>query len=258
MADINALLAGLGSANTGASAVMAPGTAAPAAAPQTQGLLAGLLGPQATPYVRSFAAGLANLRPGADPYVAFANGLGGSQQYYSAEEERRRQAALEAKKLAMSQQQQNIDNARADKSLSLQEQNYNTDNERAAAAEKRQALNDDLYRQKVQADLDRMSKDPGVDPNLVLKIDKQADETAKIAAGYDPQTGVMLRPDEYAKVKSQEYDRLMTLATGAKAPGVGPGVSKNTTGQIQPGFVDNGFKFKGGDPNVQSNWEPIQ
>ena len=54
---------------------------------------------------------------------------------------------------------------------------------------------------------------------------------------------------EARKAKIENLDRIIRAKLGQATPSsVGP----------QPGTVENGYRFKGGDPSNQANWEPVR
>lgn len=251
----------LGAAATGAgiqqAPIVAPATV-PAAQPQSAGLLSSLLGPQYAPMVRSFAAGLANMQEGIDPYVAFGRGLGGSQQYYQSEADKARAAQLEAQKTAYQQQQDALQNARADKSLSLQEQNYSADNARADAASKRTDIQFQQQQDALAAETKRLAENNGLTDEDIRNIEDNAASAALKAAktGDDYSvdgTGGQIDPVKYQQTYTQIRDTMIQARTAAKAPGVGPGVSGDPAA-VPTATGPNGQKIK----LVNGQWVPAE
>lgn len=252
--QLSAMLTGMQSQQTPAATTAAPAVApaATTAAPANAGLLSSLLGPQTSNVLRAMALGAGNIQQGADPYIAFGQGLGGTQAAFQAQTDKARQEQLEREKLQYQQAQDLLNNTRADKSLSLQEQNYNADNQRSAAAEQRQALNDELYRKKVEAELERMGQQAGLTPSQMLDLDKRAGDEAARLVGVD-MDGKPLDQAKYEQVKAEKKQAILSDITGAKSPSVGPGVSGDPAA-IPTATGPNGQKVK----LVNGAWVPVE
>jgi hypothetical protein len=86
-------------------------------------------------------------------------------------------------------------------------------------------------------------------------------EGRKFSAAFTRATNPKIGTEE-AKVawaETLQYLDLIQARLKQKATGVAPGgTAAPAGGGPQPGTVEAGYRFKGGNPADQANWEPVQ
>lgn len=60
-----------------------------------------------------------------------------------------------------------------------------------------------------------------------------------------------------ANARQASGEQIHNLIYGSTNPDAAAGGGAPRAGGPQPGMVEDGFRFKGGDPSVQANWEPV-
>jgi hypothetical protein len=117
--------------------------------------------------------------------------------------------------------------------------------------------------------------------NATFPIGKTGDVKNITQVGYSPAKGLFVQYDYYTKIQNQDdfttgtkkatvavtkkdaefYTLLTKLGINeSQLEGLKSGGATTTsvpTATIAVGTIDNGFKFMGGDPNVQKNWKKI-
>jgi hypothetical protein len=201
----------------------APTAAAPVAPFQPpapvaqQGLISGLLGlsPEMTQQIHGVAAGLANVDPASTGLLSIAQAAQGSGKYYDDLKQQQQQAQMEHDKLIYQQQQDAMDNSRADKRLSLDERNMNHDNALADVANKREEIAFEYKKKEIQSSLDDLAKNNGIPLAQRQNAQKLADDVATRAATQetvDPVTFQSVKKfdiDVYNRVLQEQYQKFI-------------------------------------------------
>ena len=251
-----------------------PAPVAPAPAPPGPfGNLSAILNGDANygSIVRQIGGGLANMGPtGGDPYLAFAQGFGGTQTYATAQE---KEAADRAAALAKQQQDANLalqrltqDQSQHSATLSQNQSQFDARTQQDQtqfdqrmtldqAAEKRAQQVADATTRKTEAEIARLAKREDVDPNVMMKIEDAAQQAGKNAYERNPS----LSDAEVRDIVNSERDRMVQQVKSGRMSD-GPGVTEadtttTSTGTPKVGDVVGGYEYIGGDPSNQASWK---
>lgn len=260
--DTSSLTSLLSGYNAQQTPAVAPAIAAPVQQPTAplsnlQNLLAG--NGDIGSIIQKMGMGMANMGPtGGDPYLAFAQGFGGTQKYTTEQQARAAQAAAEQQKLATEHQlatarlnqdssqfsqRMNQDQSQFDTRINQDKSQFDTTTELQRAAEKRQQVQADMQQKKSEAEIARMARNEGISRDDILKIERVAQAAAENI--FDPK--------ERKRVVDAERDRLTKMFKSQDLSG-GPGITESKTVPNQGDVVD-GYMFKGGDPANPANWK---
>ena len=261
MFDISSLSAVLNGVQSQQPAPVAP---APAPAPPGPfGNLSAILNGDANygSIVRQIGGGLANMGPtGGDPYLAFAQGFGGTQTYATAQE---KEAADRAAALAKQQQDANLalqrltqDQSQFDASLNNNQSQFDTRltqdqsqfDQRMTleqAAEKRQQLVAETAAKRTEAEIARQAKREDITPTTMLEIEKLA---RAAVPEFTP-------PEQAKEIMEAERDRLIKQVKAGRLSD-GPGVSEGDTVTARTATGPNGEKLQLSPDGTQ--WVPVQ
>lgn len=253
--DTNTLAAILSGAQSNAAAMPAP----QASTNPLERLSSILSGNGLGDYMQKVGMGMANMREGNDPYVAFANGMGGTAKATTDEEAAQAKAQqdlinnqIAANKLQMDQSQfdtrMSQDQSQFDARTAQDQNQFDEQQAIRLAAEKRQQLIADQAQKKTTLEIKKLAQNNGITIDQQLSIMKTASEMTKD----------VIDPAERKQQFNAIQDELVRKFTTGTAPGEGPGLKTNvdgTTGAPVAGAVVNGFRFKGGDPHDQNSWE---
>ncbi|MBW3099195.1 hypothetical protein [Pseudohoeflea coraliihabitans] len=198
---------------------------APSPGMMVQGPLGQLFGGRSpSELIRSIGAGMATIDPhNDDPLSTFGRAVSGVSQYRDNQSSSAAQA-----------EQTNLENARKA-----------ADAEIKSAAEKRAAEKHDLDMKKTRLELERTARQRGLDLNTVLRIESIAQEAGK---------EIPLLEDR-RRVVEAERERLYRLAEASQGISTGQGISgKGGLSAPQPGHVEDGYTFQGGNPSDPNSW----
>lgn len=178
--------------------------------------------------------GMANMgQTGGDPYLAFAQGMGGTakfttDQQKAAEAARQKQIddAVAVNKATMEQSQidQNQsqfdsrmkqDQSQFDATQGQRQTQFDQDMALRQAADKRAQMLADQQAQKTQAEIKRMAKSNGLTVNDQLQIERIAQASAENISD----------PDERKKATDEERDRLTKMVQSGQGLTDGPGLT---------------------------------
>lgn len=243
-----------------------PATTAPA--PQPASPLATNLGsilsgdPNFGSIVRQIGGGMANMGPtGGDPFLAFAQGFGGTQQYATTQEKEaaERAAALQKQQMdanlalqRLTQDQGQFDARMAQDQSQFDarsQQDQNQFDQRMTvekAAEKRQQMVADAATKKTAAEIERAAKREDISQTTMLKIEELA---RKAVPDFSS-------PEEAKEIMDAERERLIKQVKAGRLS-QGPGVTEGETvaGAPKVGDVVDGYAFQGGDPADPASWK---
>lgn len=184
--------------------------------------------------------GMANMgQTGGDPYLAFAQGMGGTAKFTTdqqkAAEDARQKAidnAIALNKANMEQSQIDQNQSQFDSRLKQDQSQFDASQQQRAsqfdqdmalrqAADKRAQMLADQQAQKTQAEIKRMAKSNGLTVNDQLQIERIAQASAENITD----------PDERKKATDEERDRLTKMVQSGQGLTDGPGL---TTPAQQP------------------------
>lgn len=258
--DTSSLTSLLSGYNAQQTPAVAPAIAAPvqqSTAPLSnlQNLLAG--NGDIGSIIQKMGMGMANMGPtGGDPYLAFAQGFGGTQKYTTEQQARAAQAAAEQQKLATehqlatarlnqdaSQHSETLNQSQSqfDARANRESSEFKQKNEISLAAEKRQQQQAEQMQKKTEAEIKKMARDEGLSTDEILKIERAATSAGERV--YDPK--------ERKQIIDSERDRLTKMVQAQDLSG-GPGVTA-----AQPRIIENPTT---GEKMMEQNgqWVPVQ
>jgi hypothetical protein len=256
MIDTSALNALLSGYNAQTPAV-APAVA-PAASTNPFAKFAGLFngGTDLSSYLQKVGMGMSNMgASGGDPYLAFAQGMGGTAKFTTAQQAAAADAkqkeidnAIAANKMAMDQgqfdQRMSQDQSQFSTRMGQDQSQYDKDYALKSAADKRQQMLADQEIKKSAAEIERMAKGNGLTVDQQLQIERVAQ-----AAGEN-----VINPDDRKKAIDAERDRLtQQFQSNPSTLNNGPGI---TAQEQQPVTAtgQNGEKLVLKD----GQWVPLQ
>jgi hypothetical protein len=229
MIDTSALSALLSGYNSQTPAI-APPTVAPTATTNPFAKFAGLFNGDTNlgDYAQKVGMGLSNMSStGGDPYLAFAQGFGGTAKFTTAEQAAAAAAkqkeidnAIAANKLAMDQNQFDArlgqDQSQFTQRMGQDQSQFDKDLALKQAADKRQQMLADQEVKKSAAEIERMARGNGITVDQQLQIERIAQAAAEN----------IVDPEERKKTVDAERQRLTDqFKTGDTSLSNGPGVS---------------------------------
>jgi hypothetical protein len=229
MIDTSALSALLSGYNSQTPAI-APPTVAPTATTNPFAKFAGLFNGDTNlgDYAQKVGMGLSNMSStGGDPYLAFAQGFGGTAKFTTAQQAAAAEAkqkeidnAIAANKLAMDQNQFDArlgqDQSQFTQRMGQDQSQFDKDLALKQAADKRQQMLADQEVKKSAAEIERMARGNGITVDQQLQIERIAQAAAEN----------IVDPEERKKTVDAERQRLTDqFKTGDTSLSNGPGVS---------------------------------
>lgn len=206
--------------------------AAPVAQPEASNPLAKLQalfngGTDLGSFIQKAGMGMANMGPtGGDPYLAFAQGFGGTAKYTTeqqaaaaAAKQKEIENAMAANKLAMDQGQfdsrMSQDQSQFDARQSQSQTNEDRDYALRQAADKRAEMIAAQQVKKTQAEIEKMARSSGITVDQQLQIERIAQAEAEN----------IIDPSERKKTVDAARERLTQQIQQDKSLSTGPGVS---------------------------------
>jgi hypothetical protein len=257
MIDMSALSALLSGYNSQQPATVPP-PVAPAASTNPLSKFEGLFNGSTDlgSYAQKVAMGMANMgNSGGDPYLAFAQGFGGTGKFTTDQQAAAAKAkqdeidnAIKANELAMNQKQFDArmgqDQSQFDAKTAQDQTQFNQDYTLKSAADKRQQMLADQEVKKSAAEIERMARGNGITVDQQLQIERISQAAAENVAD----------PEERKKVVDAERQRLTDqFKDNPTSLNNGPGV----TAQDQQPVTATG---PNGEKLVLQNgqWVPVQ
>lgn len=204
-----------------------------------------------TSLIRQIGGGMANMGPtGGDPYLAFAQGFGGTQKYATDQTNLAAQRAAEAEKIkqdqALALQRLTQDQSQFDARLGQDQSQFNTQNELAQAADKRAQLIAEQSAKKSEAEIARMAKQSGISTDQMLSIERIAQAEAEN----------ILDPDARRTVVEKKRAELTAQVKQNLGISTGPGITAEPpkVGDVEQ-TPEGSWMFKGGDPSNPASWQ---